>query len=140
MAGLLSDKATFPEATPSLAVVADDGTIRKAEMDTVLTSDPGPREGCGWLAKAMGVTIPLEATAIEYVWWLKIGYLAGDDSAVTVTAGESSIHTTVQAGLGELWVRVTGTFDRVQVSGLDDGTSLCVDKIEVGTPEPGEYL
>jgi hypothetical protein len=140
MTNLLSDQASFPEATSNLAVVADDGTLREAEMEVVLNSDPGPREGCGWLAQSIGVTVPLEATAIEFVWWLRIAYLSGDDSPVTVTAGGSTVHSTVQAGLGSLWVRVTGTFDRVQVSGLDEGVSMCVDKIEVGTPEPGDYL
>jgi hypothetical protein len=88
----------------------------------------------------MGVTVPLDGDAVHFSWWLKIGYLSGSDSPVTVTGGATSVHTTVQKGLGELWVRVTDSFDRVQISGLDDGVSLCVDKIEVGTPEPGEYL
>jgi hypothetical protein len=140
MAHLLSDKASFPDATPTLAVVADDGTLRKAEMHVILNSEPGPREGCGWLAQSFGVTVPLEATAVEFNWWLKIGYLSGDDSPVTVTAGQSSVHTTVQAGLGELWVRVNASFDRVRISGLGEGVSMCVDKIEVGTPEPGDFL
>jgi hypothetical protein len=140
MSGLLSDKVSFPDATPSLVVVADDGTLRKADMGVVLTSEPGPREGCGWLDQGVGVTVPLEATAIDIPWWLRIGYLAGSDTPVTVTAGDSSVDTKVQGGLGELWVRVTGTFDSVRISGLDDGVSMCVDKIEVGTPEPGGYL
>lgn len=140
MTGLLSDKVTFPEATPDLVVVADDGTLRQARMDVSLSSLPGPRAGCGWLAREIGVSVPLEATALDIVWWLRIGYLAGAGSPVTVSAGDSTVRTSVQAGLGELWVRVTGTFDRVQISGLDDGVSMCVDTIELGQPEPGDYL
>ena len=140
MTGLLSDKVTFPEATPSLAVVADDGTLREADMEVVLRSEPGPTEGCGWPVQATAVSIPIEATALDIAWWLRIGYLASDDSPVTVTAGDSSVDSTVPAGLGSLWVRVTGTFDRVQISALDEGVSMCVDTIEVGTPEPGDFL
>ena len=141
MTDLVSDNASFPEATPNLAVVADDGTLREAEMEVVLNSDPGPREGCGWLARSIGVTVPLEATAIEFVWWLRIGYLSSDDSPVTVTAGESSVRLH-RAGRGSVrsGCASTGTFDSVQISGLDEGVSMCVDTIEVGTPEPGDYL
>jgi hypothetical protein len=140
MASLLSDKVSFPETSPDLVVVDDDGSLHKAVIEPGLFSREGTRPGCGWLVDSPGLDIPLDGTAFQWVWWMRIGYLASDDSHIRVWAGDSRVETTVQAGLNDLWVRVKGSFDYVRVSGLDDGVTMCVDTIELGQPVPGGYL
>ena len=49
---------------------------------------------------------------------------------------DQPITAPVERGLHSLFVRVTGAFDRVTLSGLGPGTTLCVDLIEVGQPVP----
>ena len=46
----------------------------------------------------------------------------------------------MRSGLNNLYLRLDGGFDHVMIDGLDPGTTLCVDAIEVGQPEPGGPL
>ena len=59
---------------------------------------------------------------------------------MTVTAGTTSVETRVRSGLNNLYLRLEGGFDHVTIDGLTPGTTLCVDTIEVGQPEPGGPL
>lgn len=139
-APLLTSAMSFPSASSRLAVVGDDGGIRRAVIQPGVVSAPGPREDCGWLVRATGRTIPLNGEAFLWTWWMRIGYLAASDSAISVTAGGASVETEIDAGLHELFVKVDGTFDEVRLDGLDPGATMCVDTIEVGQPVPGGAL
>lgn len=137
---LLSDRASFPETASRLAVVGPDGTLRQALIGPGVVSLPGPRIDCGWPVRSGGRTIDLQGAAFPWEWWLRIGYLGSQDSAVTVLAGESRVETNVEAGLNSLYVKVKGSFDTVRIDGLAPGTTLCVDTIEVGQPAAGGRL
>lgn len=139
-APLLSGNARFVDQSPSLATVGPDGTLRQTLIGPGVRSRPGPAEGCGWRVGRRGRTVPLEGRAFDYVWWVRIGYLASADTPVRVDAGGTVHETTALAGLHQLYVLVEGTFDEVRIEGLDDGVTLCVDTIEVGPPEPGGVL
>jgi hypothetical protein len=140
LAGLASDTARFPDATSQLAVVADDGSVRQALIQPGVTSRPGPEPGCGWRIGARGRTIPLTGRAFDWTWWLRVGYLGSQASPVTVTAGRTRLETSVSGGLHSVYLRVDGSFDSVRIDGLDPGTTLCVDTVEVGQPVPGGEL
>ena len=140
LAELVSDDVTFPASTPRLAVVADDGRLKKAQIELGVAASPGPDPDCGWQVTDDGATIPLSGRAFEWRWWVRIGYLASADSPVTVAAGRTRSETSVQQGINSLYVRVDGTFTDVQLVGLDPGTVLCVDAVEVGQPIPGAPL
>lgn len=137
---LLDRPADFPEATPRLAVVAEDGSLHEAEIDPVLTSEDGPVAGCGWLGQRPGLRVPLPTTTYDFAWWLRIGYLSSDPDQVTVTAGRTQAPATLAEGLGTLYVQVEGRVGDVVVTGLDPGTSLCVDVVEVGELVVGPSL
>ena len=87
-----------------------------------------------------GRNVELTGTAFPWVWWIRVGYLGSKDSPVVVTAGSSTVATTVEAGVNSLYVKVEGSFDSIRIDGLDPGTTLCVDNIEVGQPTPGGPL
>jgi len=140
LASLISSSVSFPDVTPRLVVVADDGTLRRADIPPGLASAPGPREGCGWLVRSKGQDVPLTGSAYDWSWWLRIGYLSSDAGQVTITARDTSVTGPVTEGLGELWVRVQGSFDSVRIDGLAEGATMCVDTIEVGQPVAGGYL
>lgn len=128
----------FPSVSTNLFVLSDRGAPVPAQVAASTTSERGEAEGCGWRVRSSGLTIPLREATLEYDWWLRIGYLGSQRTDVTVTAGDVSRTTTINPGLGTLFVNAAGEFDEVRVSGLTPGTTLCVDEIEVGTPEPGE--
>lgn len=140
LSALLSDQAAFPKSSGRLAVVAPDGTVQRALIGPGVVSRPGPRQDCGWLVDERGRDIPLTGRAFPWVWWARVGYLASQNSAVRITAGSDHVDANVQAGLNSLYVRLDGTFDTVRIDGLDKGTTLCVDTIEVGQPTPGGRL
>lgn len=133
---LLDAPAEFPTSTGTLVQVADDGTLRQALIDPAVTSEEGPREDCGWLVRERGRTIPLTGGAFDWTWWIRIGYLASDDSPVVVSAGDTTEETQVVRGAHSLFVKIKGSFDEVEISGLDSGVAMCVDTIEVGQPTP----
>jgi len=137
---LVSDRVSFPESTPELVVVAPDGGLRKALIDTGVTSERGPTPDCGWRIDEDGLDVPLTGRAFEWQWWIRIGYLSSSDSPVVVSAGDTVLETQVLAGLNGLYAQVDGSFDEIRLDGLDPGATLCVDIIEVGQPEPGGTL
>lgn len=140
LAPLFTDLAHFPDVSPDLAVVADDGLLHQVLIDHGVDSRPGPVDGCGWKVTSKGRRIPLQASAFDFDWWVRVGYLSSSDSPVTVSAGRSRVETRLRSGLNNLYMRIEGGFDHVDFSGLDRGTTLCVDIVEVGQPEPGGFL
>ena len=134
---LLSKRATFPSYSSRLLVVGPDGGLRTAAIQLGVASEPGPTEGCGWRVTSDGTRIPMQGRAFRWVWWLRIGYLASHDSPMTVRAGGSVVHTSVESGVHSLYVRVEGSFSTVRLDGLEDGVTLCVDTVEAGQPVPG---
>lgn len=140
LAPLVSDRASFPLATPRLVVVAQDGGLRKALIRPGVVSRPGPKQGCGWQVDDAGLRIPLTGRAFRFRWWIRIGYASTADSPVTVRAGASTVHTTVEAGSNSVYVSMLGSFGSVRIDGLALGVSVCVDTVEVGQPTAGGEL
>ncbi len=128
----------FPAVSGDLQVLSPNGVPSPARIDPATTSVPGRVEGCGWRITSDRRTIPLQQETLEYDWWLRIGYLSSQRSALTVTAGDVSRSTVVNPGLGSLFVHTPGSFDSVTLSDLEPDTTLCVDVIEVGVPTSGE--
>lgn len=138
---LLVDNARFPESTPDLVVLDEEGKPRTALIDAATTSTRRPRTECGWRLRDRGtVTIPLQTRVFDVGWWVRIGYLASAEDRMTVRAGDVQRQVEVSRGLHSAFLRVTGGFDAVSVGGLGAGTTVCVDKVEVGNPVPGRLL
>ncbi len=137
---LLSAQARFPDVSTSLVMIDRSGQLRRAAIDDVITSEEGPVDGCGWKVSAKGKEIPLSGRAFDFVWWVRVGYLASAASPVTITAGDTRVETSVRAGLNDIYLRIEDTFDEVAFTGLNEGTTVCVDTVEVGGTELGEPL
>lgn len=140
LAPLVGTRVNFPSTSANLAVVADDGGLRRALIQPGVVSKAGPRAGCGWPVRSTGLRIPLTARAFNYPWWVRIGYVASKDSRVTIAADGHVVHAQIQAGLNSLYFSVTGTFDSIRVDDVAVGALVCVDTVEVGTPVPGQLL
>ena len=136
LADLASDTVRFPEASSRLVVPDDAGNLHPVEIELGVESRPGRTPGCGWRVAQTGRSIPLSARAFPWTWWLRVGYLASDNSQVRVSAGDSTVDTEVLAGLNTLFVRVEGSFTQIRIEGLDSGVSMCVDDIQVGQAVP----
>lgn len=137
---LVAAETTFPSVSSELAMLGDDGGLRRVLIEPGVTNQPGPVDECGWRVDPGGAVVPLSGRVYEWDWWMRIGYLASQTSDVTVTAGETRRTTQLQPGLNSLYVKNTGGFDEVSITGLAPGTTLCVDRVEVGKPVPGALL
>lgn len=140
LAPLLSDSVDFPRSSDRLGIVSYDGTVHQVLIKAGQSSRPGPLDGCGWLVKGEGRSIPLRGRAMELDWWMRIGYLADRAFPVTVSAGGRDVSGQIRPGLNNLYVRIEGTFDEVTLHGLPEGDSVCVDTIELGLPMAGPRL
>lgn len=129
---LLSRAARFPDVSDDLHVLAADGSVVPATIDQATTTTPGPVAGCGW-SLPREHTLPLEARAFERDWWLRVDYLASADSGLSVTAGGTTRVASLRRGLHQVYVTVDGTFDEIEVGGTDEGVTVCIDRIVVGT-------
>ena len=134
---LITRNAHFPDQTSSLLVVGDDGRLRRAEISRVLAARPGDVADCGWRVVGGGSTIPLDGRAIDYFWWVRIGYLATAPTTATVSLGDSTFDVSLRSGLNDLFLRVEDTFDSVHIDGLEPGVTVCVDTVVVGHTRAG---
>lgn len=137
---LLSAQARFPDVSTALTMVSPQGDLRRARIDDVITSAPGPVKNCGWKVTSRTTTVPLSGNAFDFVWWIRIPYLASESSPLTITLGDTEVVTSTRSGLHDLYLRVEDTFDRITFSGIDEGVTVCLDTIEVGGPVPGDPL
>ncbi len=137
LSALVPNEFSFPDWSPELGVVTDQGNVRRALITEAVTSQPGPQEDCGWRISELGRAVPLTGHALDWSWWIRVAYLANQDSTVTVAAGRTRTQAQISAGVGSLYVKIDGEFSDVRFSGLEDGAAMCVDRIEVGEPVPG---
>lgn len=144
---LVTDRVDFPDRSGKLAMVDAQGALVRVDIEPRVRSLPGPTEGCGWKITDRGGSVPLEEVTspsqdetFRYEWWVRVGYLASQDSSVTVVAGGDAVTTELRAGVQELYLRLEGGLDEITFLGMDPGTTLCVDTVEVGPPTPGGPL
>ncbi|WP_370619330.1 ArnT family glycosyltransferase [Mumia sp. Pv 4-285] len=130
----LGDRFTTPAVSNDLQVLDDDGDVTQAVVVPGMTSVPGTVAGCGHLVQELPETVALQAETFDFPFWMTIGYLAGSDGEMAVSAGDVSETVPVRAGLHTLFLRTEGAFDTVRLRATD-GATICVDQITVGTLE-----
>lgn len=135
--GPVAQNARFPEATDELFILNDEGHLYRAVINPAAASQTGEIANCGWLVDTSGISIPLAREVWTWDWWMRIGYLASQDTPVTVTAGNVRTQTSFKEGIHSLYVHAPGTFSSVEIDGLASTATLCVDRIDVGSVTPG---
>lgn len=134
---LYDDKTRYPSAATDRLLVFDNrGRLRPALITSARRNVPHEDEICGYRVEDEGISIPLDDPVMGGGWWVRMGYLADGDADLTVTAGRWVHDVEVKKGLHSLFFRAGGDFDRIRLSGLDNGVSLCTNDITLGVPEP----
>ncbi len=138
---LVASNVHFPSSTASLVVLDEDGTPFRAEVEGDVDSPPGPVPGCGWqLRGGRTVTVPLSADVFDFGWWVQVDYLASADDVMMVGTGDSEQEVQVSRGLNSVFLHVDAGFGEVVLGGTRPDTTVCVDRIVVGEPEPAGAL
>lgn len=141
MVRLLSPKSTFPDAAHDLVAIDSNGLLTHADLDVARASEPGPVEDCGYKVDNGSIRIPLSQPVIDFHWWIRISYLAPEETPVLVRPGSGEpVPATLRAGLNQLYVKADSAMTSVGLSGIDPSITVCVDKIEAGTIAPGAPL
>jgi hypothetical protein len=121
-------------STPALYVPDDSGHLR---LSRILGFTNQRRPGiCGWRVDADPVSIPLERTTLDWLWTIRVDYIATADSTTTMTAGKTTTPVHLRAGLNSIYVMGNGRIASVDFWGLSGGASLCTNDVTVGTPAP----
>ncbi len=108
------------------------GTLVPMAVNTVV---PSAGEGCRVVQDGR-VVVPLAGPVFEWRWVIRIGYLADAPVTGTVRLGSGTATVPFGKGLGEVFVRVTGSGSRLTITGLPNGVNFCVGDAQVGTPMP----
>lgn len=137
---LVVDGVRFPEVSSSLLVLDDAGVPHRAVIDPATRSIEGPEPGCGWRVEDAPVTIPLRTAAVDFEWWLWVGYLGSGEGTMQVTVAGTTREVPVRKGLHGVFLHVEGAVDEVRLGGLPPGVAVCVDRVELGQPVPGAPL
>jgi hypothetical protein len=135
LAAALPEAPRFPRWTSSFSMPDSRGRLHPGQVSG-FRGKPGPRDGCGWLAQADGVEVPLEEHAYDWPWVVRIGYLASADTPATVGLGGETVRVHLERGLNDLYVQVTGEGTAVRLAGLTGGVSVCIGDVVVGQPGP----
>jgi len=94
---------------------------------------PGPLSGCGYAVLPGSQTVlQLPLVVPPLVLTVKVAYLAGADTPLTVGLGTSSVTVPLTKGLNDVYFRMEAGGGQVVLSGTKPGVAVCVDKVTVG--------
>ena len=120
----------------SLQMLDGDGHVTRAWVPPGLAAARGPVPRCGYPVARGPRTVALPGTAPEGRWLVRVSYLAGQDSAGWVSAGDQRrAPVLLPAGLHEFFVQVEGPVDDVTVEVRDAARPICLWQVEVGVPQ-----
>ena len=102
-----------------------------------LETGQGPFKGCGWgVTDARDAVLPLPLDLPPLVLTVKIAYLAGGDTPLTVRLGSTVVTVPLKKGLNNVYFHMVAGGSAVVLSGTRRGVGVCVDKVTVGQPVP----
>jgi hypothetical protein len=102
-----------------------------------VTTIPGPLPNCGWAVLPGNETIvPLPLDVPPLLLTVKIAYLAGANTPVTVRLGTTKVTVPLTKGLNTVYFTMAAGGGVVVLSGTNPGVAVCVDKITVGQRIP----
>lgn len=130
-----ADRLRFVTSGNDLQTLDASGRLVDAFVDGSARNLPGPKAGCGYAVDTRAVRIPV-APVIDFPFWMTIGYLAGQDGRVRITAGTNVQEVDVEKGLHTMFLTTEGEYDSVTITPIGS-SPLCVDGINVGQITPG---
>jgi hypothetical protein len=122
-------------ATDQLDYLAADGHLRQLAVAPLRHSVPSSTGQCPNRVGHGMRTIRLDGPVAFGGRWVRIGYIATADSAITVSAGGLTHRTSISSGMHVLYFSAgDGTFHSISLGHLIGEAQLCTDDVTVGEP------
>lgn len=137
VAPLLDDKtrkATYARTSYTHPYFLDaSGTFQRMAVNGA-ESPALPAGSCGFNVVNGSVVVPLESNAFDWQWAVRVGYLADRDTTAIISLGDDEQEVQLTKGLGEVFVTLVGTGNRVVIHGVDESANVCIGDVQVGNP------
>jgi hypothetical protein len=135
-----ASRMTFPELrVDSISVVDDTGVVRPVLVEPV-TRAVFPTGSCSYRATSTSAAVvPMQQPADGIDWWVRMSYRTDEDTAAVITAGDTTHHAELPAGLHNVYFHVGNSFDEVEVAlGSSAADRMCVYEMDAGLVAPLE--
>jgi len=122
-------------ATDHLLLAGPDGRLGQLAVEPSHRAEPVKPSSCDNRVGRKGRRIPLDGTVVFGGQWVRIGYIASNNSAVAVRVGGQTRHTSVTSGLHTLYLAAGDKpFHAVWIGPLTNSGILCTNDVVVGRP------
>lgn len=120
--------------TDRLLYLAPDGHLRPMRVqETQHAVVPTKQRPCPYPVGRGISVIPLQGPLLFGGWWVRVGYIATADSAITVRAGGVTQQTSVASGLHTLYFEAGDLpFHSIRLGGLIGEAKVCTNDVTVG--------
>jgi hypothetical protein len=135
----LPNQPRFVTWATTVKVADAEGKLRDGKVTGVTA--PGKQLVCN-RGRANTVTRKLPVSPIKWDWKVQIAYVANRETTAVVTVHDGrrpaaeAIPVKLTPGMRVLYVALLGGGDRVTVSGLQGGASVCLAQVSVGELVP----
>lgn len=111
---------------------APDGNVRRQDVVGPM-SKPGPDPDCGYRVTDSPRSIKLEGELIEWVFYARIAYYTGTETALNVAFGGQINTVPLRAeGVRAVYFPVSGPGDEILVSVGTPGVVACITDVRIG--------
>ncbi|WP_198957237.1 hypothetical protein [Mycobacterium lehmannii] len=138
MFALVRERPEFSAATDELRMLDHTGRVVDAKVTWVRAIAPGPHPDCGYLVQPeIPVRMPLDGPLLPADWTAEINYLANSDGSMTMSLSEGrEVKVPVRPGLNQVFVRLPGAGDAIDVRANTAALSVCIASGPVGFVAP----
>ncbi|WP_197696823.1 hypothetical protein [Mycobacterium sp. 852002-51152_SCH6134967] len=138
MFALVRERPEFSAATDELRMLDHKGRVVDAKVTWVRAIAPGPHPDCGYLVQPeVPVRMPLDGPLLPADWTAEINYLANSDGSMTMSLSEGrEVKVPVRPGLNQVFVRLPGAGDAIDVRANTAALSVCIASGPVGFVAP----
>ncbi|KUI41209.1 hypothetical protein AU197_01310 [Mycobacterium sp. IS-1590] len=138
MFALVRERPEFSAATSELRMLDHSGRVVDAKVTWVRTIAQGPHPDCGYLVQPeVPARMPLDGPLLPADWTAEINYLANSDGSMTMSLSEGrEVKVPVRPGLNQVFVRLPGAGDAIDVRANTAALSVCIASGPVGFLAP----
>ena len=126
----------FDEPTTHLSILDGFGDPKPVSLISRTFNKRGPRPDCGWVVDRVPTTIVDLDPVTDHRSILRLGYVTGDSTTLSIEVGEDHHEVFAPTGFGDAFVPLPAAGGEVRVSVASGHSPVCVSDLTVGIPWP----